>query len=138
VSTTIIIHPSYLRLIRRLPLHPIRSKADYRAASDVLDRLAVRDDDDLDAGERDYLETLEMLIEAYDEKHFRAGADSRTPIQRLKHLIRQTDTTPADLTKVLGVSQSLVSLLLNGKRELTKSHVLALADHFKLEPGYFL
>ena len=138
MSTTITIPPSYLRLIRRFPLHPIRSKADYRAASEVLDRLAVRDDDDLDAGERDYLETLEMLIEAYDQKHFRMSADARSPIERLTHLMDQTSMTPADLTKLLGVSQSLVSLLLNGKRDLTKAHVLALAEHFKLEPGYFL
>ncbi len=138
MSVTIAVHPSYLALIRRLPLHPIRTKADYKAASAMLDRLAVRDDDDLDAGERDYLETLEMLIEAYDEKHFRLGPDKRTPAQRLRYVMEQSGTTPAQLTKILGVSQSLVSLLLSGKRELTKSHILALAEHFRLEPGYFL
>lgn len=138
MSTTTTVSPSYMALIRRFPLHPIRNKADYEAASVVLDRLVLRDEDDLDAGERDYLETLEMLIEAYDDEHFRIGTDNRTPLQRLEYVLEQSGTTPAKLMKILGVSQSLVSLILNGKRELTKAHILKLAAHFKLEPSYFL
>ena len=65
-TTTSAITASYLALVRRFPLRPIRNEKDYEAASEVLDRLAVRDEQTLDAGERDYLETLEMLVEAYD------------------------------------------------------------------------
>ena len=137
MSTTNVASPSYITLIRRYPLRPIRTKAGYKVASAVLDGLAVRGEDDLDDGERDYLETLELLIEAYDSQHFRIGPDQRAPSERLKYLMGQSGTNPVELMKVLGVSQSLVSLLLSGKRELTRSHIVKLADHFNVDPSYF-
>ena len=39
---------------------PIRSKADYERASAVLDKLAIRDESTLDAGESYYFETLTL------------------------------------------------------------------------------
>ena len=42
------------------------------------------------------------------------------------------------LAKLLGRSQPLVSLLLSGKRDLSKENVKKLAAHFKLDAGYFL
>src|SRR5206468_1295022 len=110
---------SDLTLVREFPEHPIRDPKSYDEASQTLDRLVLRDDKDLDPGERDYLETLEMLIEAYDQKHFELAPDRRTPAQRLKHLLRQTQMTPTDLRGILGASQSLVSLILRGRRNLT-------------------
>jgi hypothetical protein len=41
---------SYLGLIQEQPLRAIRTRTDYRAASNMIDRLAERDD--LDKGER--------------------------------------------------------------------------------------
>src|SRR5947207_2694151 len=98
------ISASYLTLIRQFPLHPIRGEADYDAASKVLDRLAMHREDDLDEGERDYLETLEMLIEAFDQDHFKVAPDHRNPAQRLNHLMKQTAMRPADLMPLLQVS----------------------------------
>ena len=45
--------------------------------------------------------------------------------------------TPGALAKLLGCSQPLVSLILAGKRELSKANVKKLARHFKLDAGYF-
>ena len=44
----------------------------------------------------------------------------------------------AQLRELLQCSQSLVSLILNGKRELSKDNIRRLANHFKLQPGYFM
>ena len=102
----------------------------------MLDRLAVRDERNLDAGERDYLETL--LIEAYDAKHFAAAEKSRTPLEWLKSLMAVAGTTPAGLQRVLGMSQPQVSLILNGKRGISKASIAKLAAHYDVDPSIFI
>jgi HTH-type transcriptional regulator/antitoxin HigA len=61
---------SYLKLICEFPLRPIRNDAEYDAAFAVMEKLAVRGEDDLNNGERDYLDPLDEFIAAYDRKHF--------------------------------------------------------------------
>jgi antitoxin component HigA of HigAB toxin-antitoxin module len=128
---------SYLELIQRFPLRVIRSKQEYDAAMKVMKELALRGEDDLSAGERDYLDTLDELISLYDRRHHSLGQDRRTPLQRLHYLLDQTETTPGKLKQILGCSQLLVSMVVNGERELSKENIVRLADHFKVNVGYF-
>jgi HTH-type transcriptional regulator/antitoxin HigA len=125
---------SYLNLVREFPLRPIRSKSDYDRAAAVLDKLAVRDDSDLDDGEADYLETLSMLIEAYDRDHFPMPVRKRSPVELLKFLMKQNELTTTDLGQILG-SKGLASEVLHGKRELSKAHIRKLAKRFDIDPG---
>jgi antitoxin component HigA of HigAB toxin-antitoxin module len=74
-------------LVNELPLRPIRSGRDYSAAAAMLDRLALLDEK-LDRGQEDYLETLELLIEAYDDRVAPLPADKRTPLERLTYLMK--------------------------------------------------
>ena len=127
---------SYLALCREWPLRPIRNLADYDAASVVLDRLAVRGEDDLDAGERDYLEMLELAIERYDDEHCKME-ETGTPLEHLKEMMRQAGMKTTDLGNLLG-NRGLASLILNGKRELSKTHIRILADRFKVSPALFI
>jgi antitoxin component HigA of HigAB toxin-antitoxin module len=76
---------SYLALIRLHPLRAIKSQVEYDAASAVLDKLALRED--LDVGEEEYLEALEVLITAYDDRYAAERADDRSPLERLKSLM---------------------------------------------------
>jgi HTH-type transcriptional regulator / antitoxin HigA len=129
---------SYLSLVREFPLRPIRNDVEYRAATAVMERLAVRGEYDLDAGERDYLDGLDEFISAYDERALIDRPRRGTPRQRLRSLLQDTATTPRNLERILHCSRSLVSLVLSGKRELSKDNVRALAKHFKLSADYFL
>ena len=90
-----------------------------------------------DDGERDYLDALDVFITGYDQKHV-ARRDARSPVDRLKGLVQESEVTPTQLAKLLECSQTLVSLILNGKRDLSKSNIRRLADHFKISPAYFL
>ena len=126
----------YLRLIRRFPLRPIRAGRDYDAAAATLDSLVLRED--LSPGEVDYLEVLTGLVEAYDREHHAPPVDVRTPLQRLKATMDGAGVTPAELRSILGLSQPAVSLILSGKRQLSKQSILALAQRFSLDPSYFL
>ena len=102
----------------------------------MIDRLAVRDD--LDEGEQQYLDAIEVLIEAYENMVAPATPDRRTPLERLNAAMRASQTTPVQLRTILGGSQSMVSMILTGKRALSKKAITKLAEHFRLDPGYFL
>ena len=127
---------TYFALIRESPLRAIKTRADYQQAARMIGRLAVRDD--LDAGERQYLDAIEVLVGAYDDKAALGKPDTRPPFERLKAVMASSGTTRTQLRKVLGTSQSLVSMILNGRRGLSKKAITKLAAHFKLEAGYFM
>jgi HTH-type transcriptional regulator/antitoxin HigA len=129
--------PVYLALIARFPLRPLRSAHDYDAAVTALDALAVRPEGSLQPGEQDYLDTLTMLVEAYDEEHHDLGGRQRDPLSTLKYLMEESGMTQADLGRLLG-NRALASLILRGQRQLSKSHIRKLANHFKVSPVLFL
>jgi len=52
--------------------------------------------------------------------------------------MRTSQTSPVQLRVILGGSQSMVSMILNGQRALSKKAIAKLAGHFRLDPGYFL
>jgi antitoxin component HigA of HigAB toxin-antitoxin module len=81
---------------------------------------------------------MEVLIEAYENKVMPVKPDGRTPLDRLKAAMRASRTTPVQLRSILGGSQSMVSMILSGQRALSKKAIGKLAEHFRLDPGYFL
>jgi HTH-type transcriptional regulator / antitoxin HigA len=129
--------PGYLALIDIFPLRPLRRGRDYDAAVAVLDSLAVRPEGSLSVGEQDYFDTLTLLVEAYDREHDDVGAEDRDPLSMLKYLMQESGMTQADLGRLLG-NRALASLILNGHRQLSKSHIRTLAGHFKVSAALFL
>jgi HTH-type transcriptional regulator/antitoxin HigA len=131
------ISPKYLRLLRRYPLLPIKSEQDYDRADSVLADLFGRED--LDRDESRYLDSLLILISAYEDKHwdFDKLAEAIPPLQALKSIMSTSGTTQSDLAVVLG-SEAAASMLLSGKRQVSKSQAKALARHFKVDAGLFI
>src|SRR5215831_12699183 len=78
--------PTYLALIENFPLRPLRSEREYDNAATILDRLAVRPEGSLDAGEQDYFDTLTLLVEAYDREHYADAKNTEDPLIMLKYL----------------------------------------------------
>ena len=130
------ISDSYMDLIQQFALRPIRNRREYTAAEAMLDRLALLDDK-MDAGQSDYLETLELLIDAYDQQHAHIVPLGRSPLERLRYLINQNGLTSSALGDLLG-SRPLASMILNGDRELSKTHIRKLAERFKVDAGFFI
>jgi HTH-type transcriptional regulator / antitoxin HigA len=128
---------AYLALIEHFPLRPLRSEREYDVAVTVLDALAVRPEGSLERGEQDYFDTLTMLVEAYDQEHHDLDTKDCDPLTMLKYLMHESGMAQADLGMLLG-NRSLASLILNGHRRLSKSHIRKLADHFKVSPALFL
>jgi antitoxin component HigA of HigAB toxin-antitoxin module len=89
-------------------------------------------------GEANYLGSLTVLIHHYETCRIPLDAMDKAPLSRLKFLMRESGATASDLQEILQCSQSLVSLILNGKRELSKANIRQLAGHFKIRAGYFI
>ena len=127
----------YLDLIKRFPLRPIRNENEYDAAVAVMNRLAVRTEGTLDRGEQDYLDTIAMLVSAYDDEHFAIDTSQVTPVQLLKSLMANRNMNVSELGVVIG-SQPLASMILRGKRQISRKVAKILADHFGLDAGAFI
>lgn len=130
----------YFALVREFPLMPIRSATAFKAAHRLIDRLAIKGTTPrgLTAGEQAYLEVLVDLAERYETQ--RAGREltsRRDGVDRLQFLLEEHGLSASDLGRLLG-SRDLGSKILRRERELSKSHLLILADHFRVEPGVFL
>ena len=78
---------------------------------------------------------LLMLVREYDDRvHPLPPGDA---IGTIKYLMEQRDLRPVDLTPVFG-ARSIASMVLNGKRELSKAHIRKLGEFFHVSPALFL
>jgi HTH-type transcriptional regulator / antitoxin HigA len=127
----------YLELIRQLPLRVIRNERELDAATKVALRLAAKGEERLSEGEAEYLDVLDRLIEDYEETYHGISRTNATPLERLRDLVTEAGLSASDLGRLLG-NRSLGSLLLTGRRELSKTHIRALVEHFKVNAAYFL
>jgi HTH-type transcriptional regulator/antitoxin HigA len=78
---------------------------------------------------------LSLLVEKYEAERFPMAASS--PIEVLKFLMEQNGLQQRDLKEELG-SESNVSLILSGKRNLTVPHVQRLSRRFGVPASVFL
>jgi HTH-type transcriptional regulator/antitoxin HigA len=124
---------SYLALIRRFPLRPIRSDAELDRAIAVVDSLVDRDR--LDRGESDYLDVLSDLVERYEEEHHPIAPASDAAM--LEHLMDSRDVTQLAVAEATGIVNSTLSAVLSGKRRLTRDHIARLAAYFQVGPTVF-
>jgi len=126
--------PAYLILIRRFSLRPIRTDAELHAASGVIDELTDRDD--LSSAESDYLDVLGDLVEKYEDEHVEVPHVSDAAM--LRSLMDEKGVRHADVVRGTGISKTVLSLVLNGKRYLTREHIGALSKYFGVNPTSFL
>ncbi|MGD9633489.1 MAG: type II toxin-antitoxin system HigA family antitoxin [Pirellulales bacterium] len=126
----------YLELVRVFPLRPIRGKRELERAAKIAGHLATYDEGTLPAGEQDYLDALTVFIEDYQRRH-PVDLPEITPLAMLKHLMESHDMNISDLGRIIG-SQSNASLILSGKREISKRVMRLLGRHFGVDPAVFV
>ncbi len=111
---------------------PIVSEAQNEHYTEVLYNLERQGK--LSAAEENYAELLTVLIEAYEQEHYPIRAAS--PIEVLTELMAANNLKQKDLAPLFG-SESIVSEVLNHKRELNKQHIERLSQRFKVSPAVF-
>ena len=97
-----------------MEIKPIRSEADYEAALRVIEKLMDAQSGTLD---RDRLEVLVTLVDAYEAKHFPIP-EPDDPVEVLKYYMESRGLSRSDLIAYLG-SKERVSEVLNRKRGLS-------------------
>ena len=128
---------SYLALMGRFPLRPIKNRAEYTRAATIVHQLALRERG-LDSGEDAYLEVLEALVERYDQDHYPVNTDDVSPTRALRMPVEQAGMSVTQLGELLG-SKGAASELLSGKRkEPSKAQIARLCARFKVDAGAFL
>lgn len=126
----------YLNLVKQFPLRPIRNRRELAVAMKIAERLATYDEGRLCVGEQDYLDALTIFIEDYQRQHLPNLPDVE-PRAMLKHLMEQHGMTVTELGRVIG-SQSNASLILSGKRAISKRVIRLLSQHFGVSAEVFL
>jgi HTH-type transcriptional regulator/antitoxin HigA len=118
----------------RIPLHPIKTKRDYKAAVAALNAL-------LDAGGADETDPLSSLVALlgerigdYEDVH--SAPVHVSPSDMLRFLMDQHGLSQRDLPEV--GSQGVLSELLRGKRDLNVRQIKWLSERFKVGPQVFV
>ena len=125
---------SYMEQVRRFPLRPIRDDERHAEAVGIIAELMGRE---VDAGTSDYLDTLILLVNKYeDENHTPRGAHL-SPQEALRSIMNANQMSQAEMGRVIG-SESAVSMFLSGGRQLSKSHIKALVARFRVDASLFL
>jgi len=119
------------------PVWPLRSEDDYLRAVEVVDKLAIKGEDNLTGAERDQLDVFSALIEVYENMHHPMDLAKLPPIEFLKKLLELSGMSESDLGRLLG-ERSLGHKILKGERQLSKTHIMKLCDYFKVDAGAFL
>ncbi|PYT35728.1 MAG: transcriptional regulator [Acidobacteria bacterium] len=122
----------YAKLLVEMLPHVIHTEGEnerYIAALEML--LAKRD---RTPEESRIVELLTLLIEDFEEKNY--SLPPATPRDVVRHLMESNGLRQVDLIDVFG-AESIVSEVLNGRRDLAKSHIENLSMRFNLSPELF-
>lgn len=90
--------------------------------------------DSLTPAERELHELVALLIEDFENRHYKLR--SATPIKVIQELMEANGLKQKDLVGIFETA-SVVSEVLNKKRELTKDHIKRLSDKFNVSPALF-
>ncbi|MEG3436932.1 transcriptional regulator [Pannus brasiliensis CCIBt3594] len=122
----------YLALLHKFPPRPIRNDEELEATQEVVNSLL--DKPSLTVEERDYLNVLGTLI--YDYEQTLDPIIDVHGVELLKFLIEADNLRQKDLVPIFK-TESIVSEVLNGKRDLTARHIQELAEFFQISPALF-
>lgn len=107
-------------------IKPIKNESDYDMALTAIDGLMGAAPD---TPERDELEALVILVEAYEAKRW--PIDAPDPISALEHVMEARGLRQKDLAELIG-SQPHASEVLHRRRPLTLAMIRALSDEWGL------
>ncbi len=127
------VSPAYSALLVKFPPRVIRSEEQNEGYIQALYELE-QNQNSWTPEEAELADLLTLLIENYEEKHYQLPKSS--PLEMLQFLMDQHGLKQKDLIDVFG-TPSIVSEVLNSKRELSKEHIRRLSARFKVSPELF-
>lgn len=131
--STLTVSPEYSALLKKVPPKVIRTERENDMYTEILYDLDRRSKT-LTPAEKEMSELLTLLIKDFEEKRYQLPRAK--PLEALRFLIEQHGLKQKDLVNVFG-TPSIVSEVLNGKRELNKDHIRRLSLRFHVSPELF-
>ena len=116
------------------PFLAIRTEREYDAAVARLNALVDEIGDNTKDARYRFVETLGVLIAAYDQEHH--SLPDASGIEVLRFLMEEHGLTQKDLPEI--GSQGVVSEVLAGRRRLNVRQIQALAARFGVDAGVFI
>lgn len=114
--------------------HVPRNESEYEELLAIVDELMAISRYEKDESITTFLNFLAKNIALYEAHRY--PTKTPTPIEMLEFLMEEHDLTQSDLPEI--GSQSLVSKILNGERQLTVEHIQHLAKRFGVSPAVFI
>jgi HTH-type transcriptional regulator/antitoxin HigA len=132
------IAPAWRAFQRALPIKigAIHNEAEYDSVVSFMNSLLDVVGDNEEHEFADLLDLVAQLVEDYEGT--RHTPPDATPHEALRILMDQRSVKQADLAAEIGGRQSVVSDILNGKREINARQAKALAARFGVSAGVFL
>jgi HTH-type transcriptional regulator/antitoxin HigA len=128
--STILANPS--EMIRQGAPRLIHSDEELAEYTEALFDLTAKPDPTPD--EEEAIELMTLLIDRYESKHY--PVPEAEPADVLRFLLDQNGLSQRDVASELG-SESTVSLVLSGKRQLNRDHIARLSRRFNVSPAVF-
>jgi HTH-type transcriptional regulator/antitoxin HigA len=122
-----------IRMIEKGAPRIIQNEDELDQYAKALFRLTAKDNPT--ASELQTIELLTVLVEQYEDRMH--PIPSATPIEVLRYLMNKHSLKQKDLVPELG-SESNVSQILSGARNLTLPHIYALAERFSVPASAFI
>ena len=122
------------RLAKHLP-GIVRSDEEHDRLAELLMKLSLKSE--RTAEENRLLELLERLLDDYDEHQIAEKLEALSPLDLVQHLKEEGGLKQVDLLDCFG-SQSVVSAVMAGKRQINAEHARRLSRRFGLPLAMFL
>jgi HTH-type transcriptional regulator/antitoxin HigA len=123
---------AYGELLSREKPEVISGEQQNRLYVERLEKLTAKKSVSL--AEKKLIALFTVLVEEYEAKHDPVPEAEPTAI--IRHLMEARNLRQKDLLDVFG-TESIVSDILRGKRELTKQHIRRLSTKFNVSPSVF-
>jgi len=132
---SVIENKTYADLVVKVLPTAIQSENEYKIMLANIDELMSKGENKISPEEERLLETLAILVEAYEDKHY--PMPEVAPNEILKYLMEERGLKQSDLLHVFG-SSGIASEVVGGKRSISKAQAKKLAEFFKVSVELFI
>ena len=119
----------YLDLVKVFPLVSIKTEKHFKQARCVIDDLCARGK--LDSGTEAYVDALTDLMATFEDRHH--AIEPATDSEMLRHFMDAKGVTQTQLSQQTGISKSIISEVLSGRRLFSRQMIRSLSKYFDVD-----
>jgi HTH-type transcriptional regulator / antitoxin HigA len=122
----------YGTLLEETKPEVIHDEGENRRHIELLESLTAKEQPT--EAEKKLIDLLTVLVEQFEDQNY--PVVDVGPLDIIRHLMEEHQLRQKDLAEVFG-TESIVSDVLNGKRDLNKDHIKRLSERFHVSPAVF-